>query len=309
MIYNCGKISMFSANIVGCGKLGKTIAKLLTVNGATTIVGIVNSSMDNGNTAAKYVGEGRAFASINELPKADIYFITTKDDLIEEIANKLQTENILQQGAIVLHCSGSLSSDVLSKVKESKCYVASIHPIKSFANTIQSVSTFAGTYCAFEGDKEAISILVPIFEKIGGIPFPIEKESKKIYHAGGVIANNYLVTLHYHATQCYINAGVDKEIAKKIVSMLMKDALNNLTNLSHSQALTGPIQRGDTNTVSSHTASLKRDSSLKDTRDIYLSMGRGTLTLVDHQPSVKNNLLDILTDESKSTEKNFIVKL
>lgn len=300
---------MLSANIIGCGKLGKSIAKLLIQNAAVSITGIVNSSINSGVAAVEYVGEGRAFASINELPPADIYFITTKDDLIEEMAHKLQTANILKPGAIVLHCSGSLSSDALNKVKESKCYIASVHPIKSFANTSQSVSTFAGTYCAYEGDKEAISILIPIFEKIGATLFPIKKENKKIYHAGGVIANNYLVTLHYHATQCYINAGVDKEIAKKIVSMLMKDALNNINSLSHNQALTGPIQRGDINTVSSHADSLKQDVALNDTRDIYLSMGRGTLTLVNHQPSIKNRLQNILTDETDTTKQQFVAKL
>lgn len=289
---------MLSANIIGCGKLGKTIGKLLAQYDALSLQGVVNSSIDSARNSVAYLGKGIPCENLHSLPKSDIYFITTKDDLIEESACKLQNSNILCKGNIILHCSGSLTSDVLNKTKESKCFVASVHPIKSFAQPDQAVTTFNGTYCAIEGDQEAITVLTQIFQKIGGIVFPIKKENKKIYHAGGVIANNYLVTLHYHATQCYINAGVDKEIAQKIVSMLMKDAFDNLSRLPHHQALTGPIQRGDVNTIIKHTSSLDQVSSLKETKDIYLSMGRGTLSFIDHELPINKKLHDVLAEES-----------
>lgn len=287
---------MLSINIIGCGKLGKTIGKLIVKNNAGNVLGIVNSSLASGKKSAEYLGEGIAFESVNELPKADFYFITTKDDLIEEMANKLHTANVLKPGATVLHCSGSLSSSVLNKVKENDCFVASIHPIKSFANPGRAISTFHGTYCAIEGDERAVLILTSFFQQMGAITFPIKKENKSIYHAGGVIANNYLVTLHYQAMQCYMKAGVDKEIAKGIVSMLMKDAFDNLNNFSHTQALTGPIQRGDIKTVSTHVSLLKQDASLLATKDIYLSMGRGTISFTEHELSIKNKLMDVFSE-------------
>ena len=294
---------MFSTNIIGCGKLGKTIGRLIIQYNAGRILGIVNSSLESAKVSAEYLGEGVPYKTIEELPKADLYFITTKDDLIEETANKLHAANILKPGATVLHCSGSLSSDVLSKVKESNCFIASIHPIKSFANPDKAILSFNGTYCAVEGDDPAILLLSSLFHKLGAITFPIKKENKSIYHAGGVIANNYLVTLHYQAMQCYIKAGVDKDVAKKIVSMLMKDAFDNLNNSSHTQALTGPIQRGDTNTISKHINSLKKDSALPVTKDIYLSMGRGTIPFTNHESSIKNKLMDILAEEPSHMAK------
>lgn len=286
---------MLSANIIGCGKLGKTIGKLLVHHDAVSLQGIVNSSFDSAKNSAAYIGKGRPYETLHSLEKSDVYFITTNDDLIEDIANDLQNSSILREGNIILHCSGSLTSDILSKTKDSKCFVASIHPVKSFAQPDQAVGTFNGTYCAIEGDQQAITVLTPIFQKIGGIVFPINKENKNIYHAGGVMANNYLVTLHYHAMQCYIKAGVDMEIAKVIVSMLMKDAFDNLSKLPHHQALTGPIQRGDLNTIVKHISSLDQIPSLKVTKDIYLSMGRGTLPFVNHESSIKNKLYDVLS--------------
>lgn len=294
---------MLSANIIGCGKLGKTIGKLLAQHNAVTIEGIVNASLESAKNSVEYIGQGTAYEKIHELPGSDIYFITTKDDIIEATVSALHDTDILKEGNIVLHCSGSLTSDVLNKARESKCSIASIHPVKSFATPKQAVATFNGTYCAIEGDDDAVKTITTIFNKIGGIVFPIKKESKKLYHAGGVIANNYLVTLHYHATQCYIKAGVDEEIAKKIVYMLMKDAFDNLSILPHDKALTGPIQRGDTNTISNHASSLSQYSSLKETREIYLSMGRGTLSFVNHNQEIKNKIHGILAEETPKKAK------
>ena len=176
-------------------------------------------------------------------------------------------------------------------------FIASIHPIKSFANPSKTIETFNGTYCSIEGDEKAIFILTSLFQKIGAIIFPIKKENKSLYHAGGVIANNYLITLHYQAMQCYIKAGVDQDIAKKIVSQLMKDALDNVNNSPHHQALTGPIQRGDMKTVSKHINSLKQDILSPELKDIYLSLGRGTLPFTNHELSIKNKLKNLLTEE------------
>ena len=107
-----------SVNFIGCGKLGKAIALLLETNEVANVVGILNSSLQSAQAAAKEVGVDCAFDNFKALPQADIYFITTKDDLIEQTTAKLLSEASLKEGAIVLHCSGSLSSDVLKKAKE-----------------------------------------------------------------------------------------------------------------------------------------------------------------------------------------------
>ncbi|MHB1221244.1 MAG: Rossmann-like and DUF2520 domain-containing protein [Gammaproteobacteria bacterium] len=277
-----------TANFIGCGKLGKTIAKLLKDNNLVDIAGIVNSTIESTHNAVSYVGAGIACANLQALPKADIYFITTPDALIKETAIVLDTANLLPANSIVLHCSGSYSSDELVQTKNSQCSIASIHPIKSFANPDQAILTFPGTYCAIEGDKSAINTLTPIFEKLGCLMFPLKKESKKIYHAGGVIANNYLVTLHHHAMQCFLKANIDESIAKKIVSKLMQDALDNLAQLPHQAALTGPIQRGDIATIIDHKIVLGEDQ-------VYEIMGKATIKLTTHSLDAIEKLKEALT--------------
>lgn len=281
-------------NIIGCGKLGKSIGKLLSNSQTVEIKGIVNTTLASAEKARDYIGNGTAYSTINELPLADIYLIATKDSAIKEIAAQLTVEKLIPEQAILIHCSGSLSSDELKIAKDSQFHAVSIHPIKSFASPDQAVSTFKGTYCAIEGDHQAIAMLTPLFEDIGGIVFPIDKKNKKIYHAGGVMANNYLVTLHYYATQCYLAAGIDKEIAKKIVSMLMQDGLSNIDKLPHDKALTGPIQRGDIHTIQQHLSALDTPCIAEKTKALYVMLGQGTVEFTSHQSDIKKTLRESL---------------
>jgi len=279
-------------NFIGCGRLGKALAALFHKNNAAIIGGVVNSSYNSALAATQFIGAGIAYEHINDLPPADIYFITTSDDAIQPICAELVKENTLNPDTIIVHCSGSLTSDILSQAKQRNCSIASIHPIKSFAHPEESIKTFPGTYCAMEGDSIALPRLKTLFEKIDAHVFTINKEKKSLYHAAGVLANNYLVTLHYQAVQAYTLAGIDDETANTLVTMLMTDAMNNLKQLTHPAALTGPLQRGDSQTISQHLQALKNHSEI---RDIYAALGRTTLTLTEHAENKKQELAALLT--------------
>ncbi len=285
-------------NIIGCGKVGKTLGSLLIREKLVNICGIVNSNIENARKVVEYFGEGKAYSSILELPAANLYFILTRDDLIECIANKLAANPFLSPRSIIVHCSGSLSSDVLNILKRKDCFVASIHPIKSFADPEQSIATFAGTFCAMEGDKEILEFLSNFFQKIGSRTFFIDKEYKKIYHLAGVLCSNFLITLHAHALELYKQSGIAEETAKELISNLMYNSLINLENLSHKDALTGPIQRGDVKTVNDHVVALNDFSFNLETKNIYLSLGLGTLFLTNHAEDKKNEFRKILSENS-----------
>jgi len=285
-------MSLARVNFIGCGKLGKVIASLLWINNAALINGIVNTSLESSEKVIKLIGQGSAYNKIAELPAGDIYFITTCDDAIQSVCMELAST--LPQGAIVIHCSGTLSSDILNVVKQYSCYVASIHPIKSFANTQDSIDSFTGTYCALEGEGNAIDVIKPLFEKIGGNVFHIDKHNKKLYHIAGVIGNNYLVTLHYYALQAYLAAGIDKTTAKNILAMLMTDTLKNTKKLDNEKLLTGPIQRGDIETIKTHMSFLNNQLMIKS---IYSTLGLATLPITNHLEKKKEELSEALMTE------------
>jgi predicted short-subunit dehydrogenase-like oxidoreductase (DUF2520 family) len=268
-------IKKYLINIIGCGRLGQALAFLLQEYAHINCV--LNQSLNSSLAAVKFIGTGIGISKYSQLTNADIYLIATGDDKIETACQKLAATNILKPGNVVFHCSGSLSSDVLSSAHTAGAKIASIHPNISFADPALSITEFAGTLCAAEGETDAVAILTKLFSTIGATVFTINKTAKTTYHLAGCIASNYLVTLSYIANKCYQQAGVPEKIAKQIVNSLMGSTLNNLTKLSHKAALTGPIARGDIKTIANHISVLE-----KEIKEIYALLGKQTLALVGH---------------------------
>lgn len=277
-------------NMIGAGHLGQTIAHLLSNNDLIKIGAICNTSESSSSQAIAFIGDGVYCPSIAQLPPADITFITTPDDVISRVCDELSTSAQLKPQSIVLHCSGSLSSDILISVKKQGCYVASVHPMRSFAKPELSAAQYPGTYCAMEGDNEALLILQELFQSIGSTTYIINKTKKSLYHAAGVFASNYLVTLSQQALLCFNEAGLEKETAMRVITSLMQSSVSNLSQtLCPNTSLTGPIQRGDTSTLTGHLLSL--DNPMKE---LYSIMGKATIALTKHEKHTKDLLEKVL---------------
>ena len=289
-----------TVNIIGAGNLGKTIGKLIFTHDVGFIQEICNTSTKSGIEAASFIGQGDV-KTISELLPADITFITTPDDQIECCCQELSRSAKLKKNSIVVHCSGSLSSEVLRTAKEKGCFVASVHPMRSFAKPDISFKQYNGTYCAIEGDDEAITVLEELFTKIGSVVYAINKEKKSSYHAAGVFASYYLVTLCQNSLLCLKGAGVENEMSMKIIASLMQSTLNNLeTTLSPERSLTGPIKRGDINTIAKHLSDIPEPLS-----NLYKTLGLATLSIAHLPEDVEKKIAELLspTEEPRFSPK------
>ncbi|WP_264435665.1 Rossmann-like and DUF2520 domain-containing protein [Coxiella endosymbiont of Dermacentor marginatus] len=270
-------------NFIGAGRVGKTIAKQIVDSKVATIQGVCNRSLESGKKAIAFIGQGKAFAEIQELPPADVTFITTYDDVITNCCQNLTKSCNLKTGSIILHCSGSFSSDLLISLKEKDCYIASVHPMRSFSIPFD-INRDYNNYCTFEGDAEALNLLSYLFKTMNYSIHPIDKENKSIYHAAGVFASNYLVTLFESALSCLKNAGITKENGFKVILNLMKNTIDNLEfTQSTETALTGPISRGDLEVIRSHLQALSKTNLI----ELYKVLGLSTLTLTNLTDSKK----------------------
>ncbi|RQO36242.1 DUF2520 domain-containing protein [Herminiimonas sp. KBW02] len=236
-------------SIIGCGKVGQTLARLWVQHQTVQILDILNTSVTSGARAAAFAGTGRVASSYADLQTANIYLIAAPDDQIAACCDALADSGRLPAGSIVFHCSGALSSSILASASACGAAVASIHPIRSFAVPEKVAADFAGTYCGMEGDQAALNALAPIFAAIGAQTVAIKRESKVLYHAGAVFASNYLVTLLDTAVQTYGQADIPQDIALKMIASLVRETSENVLQIGPEQALTGPIARGDIATV------------------------------------------------------------
>ena len=233
-------------NILGCGHVGQTLAHLWAKADLVQIQQILNTSLSSAQAAVTFIGAGEALGDMQAMQFADIYMLTCPDKALETCSKILAEAQLIKQGDIVFHCSGALSSDLLSNLKAQGAWVASIHPVKSFANPSLGIHTFQSTYCGVEGDSEAVEVLKSLFEAIGGHFFSIHAEQKTLYHTASVFACNYLVALQQVSLRTFAQAGVEESLALKILQPIVEETVTNVFKLGPVRALTGPIMRGDT---------------------------------------------------------------
>jgi len=251
-------VNIPSLNIVGCGRLGRTLGRLWHEAGVFRVQDILTRSLPGACHAAGFIGSGRPVGRMEDLRCADVWLVATGDSEIESCCAHLAAARLFSAGNTVLHCSGALSSEALRAAANAGAATASMHPIKSFADPARTAATFAGTWVGAEGHAEALALLEPAFTRIGARVVAIEAEHKRIYHAASVFASNYLVTLLDVARQAYIKAGVPPETAMQVMEPLVRGSVDNVFALGTEQALTGPVARGDVATVVSQYRAVKQ---------------------------------------------------
>lgn len=274
-------MTTLTLNIIGCGRLGRTLGRLWAHSGAFVIHDVLNRSLAHSESAVAFVGTGRAVGAVTEMRAADIWMLTVPDDQIADCCTRLAESGRLAAGNIVFHCSGALPSSELARAAARGAHVASVHPLRSFADPVTAVQTFAGTYCVAEGNAGAIAELRPAFERIGASVFEIDPALKTIYHAASVIVCNYLVALLEAGLRCYEKSGFERDTAQSMMEQLVRETLDNVFKLGTAKALTGPVARGDRTVVARQIAAL----DVWDPRiaGIYRELGRIAVELARTQ--------------------------
>ena len=282
--------------IIGCGRVGSALAKFLSDAGYAA-VGFASRSPDSARRAAEIA---RAAGQSQEKPwdatrNADIVFITTPDQIIKEIAREIANHAGLKKNAVVLHCSGALPSTEIDAVKSCGAVVGALHPLQSFAAVDPGKNPFAGIMMAIEGEPAAVGAARQIAVDLSAAPFEIRTDGKILYHASAVVASNYLVTLMQLALELMIASGVDKNDAFSVLKPLVMGTLGNIETAGIPEALTGPIARGDVETVARHINDIQEKAP--DLVSLYKMLGRQTIKIAQakktlSEPDAKR--LDVL---------------
>lgn len=283
---------MKTLNVIGCGKVGKTLARLWTRQGVFQVHSILNRTLESAQRAAEFVGSGRAVASYAELERAALVMISASDEAIADCCRQLCRTDALQPGTIVFHCSGSLWSAVLEPARARGARIASLHPVKSFAEPAAAAESFAGTFCAGEGDPAACEVLRDAVQRCGGIWFAVEPAFKTIYHAGTVFASNYLVAVVEIAVRCLQKAGVPRQTALEVLRPLVAGTCTNVFELGPVRALTGPICRGETSVVAAQGEALGAWD--QGVLELYRRLGQVALDLAKAQGAAPPEALQAL---------------
>ena len=242
-------------NIIGAGHVGRVLGRLFGASGSFAVQDVLTRSHASALDAVGFIGAGRALAGLGSMRPADVWMLAVGDDQIGAVCAQLAAAQSLA-GAIVFHCSGAKSSAELAAASGAGALAASVHPIRSFADPALVAGHFDGTFCGIEGDAGALAVLTPALAAIGARPVAIDAAAKTVYHAASVFASNYLVTVLDAALRAYQAAGVPEPVARAMAQPLAAESMANVFRLGAAAALSGPIARGDMDTVARQRAAL-----------------------------------------------------
>ena len=271
-----------SLNIVGAGHVGRVLGRLFTQHGVFAVQDVLTRSAASAEEAVAFIGAGRALAQAADLRPAQVWMLAVGDDQIAPVCAALAASGLLT-GATVFHCSGAKASNELQAARDAGARVASVHPVRSFADPAAVAAAFDGTWCGVEGDLEALALLSPACEAIGARQVAIDAAAKTVYHAASVFASNYLVTVLDAALRAYVAAGVPVAVARELAHPLASETLANVFKLGAPGALSGPIARGDFATVARQHAALQDWDG--PTAALYAALVTATTALAERKRS------------------------
>jgi predicted short-subunit dehydrogenase-like oxidoreductase (DUF2520 family) len=266
-------------NIIGSGRVGRACGRMWGRAGVFEIQDVLTRSRESAAQGVKFIGTGRPVGHLDEMRGADVWMIATRDDAIVPSCATLAASGKITPDDIVFHVSGATPSSDLAPAREQGARVASVHPIKTFTDAEAAVQSFPGTFCAAEGDAQALMVLKPAFEKIGAKVLDIAPQAKPVYHAGGVFACNYLVALIEAALRAHEKAGIPRAASLKALEPMVRETVDAIFDKGPAKALTGPISRGDAATVRRQLA-LVRDWD-RGMGELYRGLGMLAVVLAE----------------------------
>jgi predicted short-subunit dehydrogenase-like oxidoreductase (DUF2520 family) len=189
--------------------------------------------------------------------KADVLWLCVPDAAIKRVTGRMVKRVGKRgfEGQIVVHSSGALSALVLQAAARVGASVASVHPVMSFATRVPV--SLQGVPFGVEAEASGRRILNAIVRQAGGRPFAVEAASKALYHAVGVLSSPLLVSHLAAAHEAAALAGFTPQQAKRLIAPIVRATLDNFFLRGPGKSFSGPIARGDVQTIHLHLQALK----------------------------------------------------
>ena len=266
-----------SIAIIGPGVVGTTLG-ILAARAGYEVVAVAGRSDRHARAAAERIGPAiRATTAVEAARAAKLVLLTVPDDAVEPLCQELARAGVPGPGAVLAHCSGALSSEVLTPARRLGAAVGSMHPLQTFPNVAAGLERAPGAFFFCEGDERAVEALEALARAIGGKAVRITSTDKLLYHAAAVMACNYLTALLDAALTVAGHAGIPPEQALEALQPLVRATIDNVFAAGPASALTGPIARGDCRLIDRQYRRLAQaDARLGE---LYAAVGLWTVEL------------------------------
>ncbi len=256
---------------IGAGKVGNSLGKYFVLGGLS-VVGYYSQNPQSAADAAKFTDTKRFDTMKQIVEVSDVLFLTVPDGAIASVWDSLKEYDLNEK--IICHCSGAMASTVFSDRKTRGAFGYSVHPFLAVADKYTSYQELSRGLFTIEGDAEHIKTMQEMIASLGNPVQEISAEQKVLYHAAACVASNFMVTITDVATDLLEVCGFSEENRMVALTPLIEGTIQNILRLGPVQALTGPIERCDVQTIEKHRAALPQDY-----KEVYDALAKQTIKL------------------------------
>ena len=237
---------------IGAGKVGVSLGKYLLEKGKR-VEGYYSRSLESAQWAATFT-QTTYYDNLQQMiSDCDIILFTVPDGAIASVWEEAKS---FISGKIIGHCSGLHSSKIFSDIGSTGSYAYSIHPLMAVNSKEHSYQELAHAFFTLEGDDKYIQQFQEMFRCMGNNTKIISAENKVKYHAAAAILSNHLTALFDMAQSLFEECGMEN---REELYQLAQGNLMHIREIGCVDALTGPVERNDADTVAKHLGVLDSD--------------------------------------------------
>ena len=230
--------------VMGAGRAGVALARAFRAAGVEVVA--VHGRREAGGPDQVTVGPLPA-----ALRRAAVILVTVRDSQIDDALGELLAASPAS-GSVVLHASGSTEPAMLAVARDAGHPTGTFHPLVPLADPARAVEALRGAYIGIDGDEEARAVSRELATEIGARTLEIPPGEKARYHAAAVMVSNFPAVLLRMGERVLRDAGVAPDDALGAARALLRVAAKNLESGDPARILTGPVVRGDAETVRRH---------------------------------------------------------
>lgn len=273
--------------IIGAGQVGRGLFRALRGAGIE-LVGL------HSRRPSPIATSHGALPSV--LGDANTVVVAVRDDQLDGVLSDLVDASSssgrrrLASGTVIVHTSGGAAPALIPRLGEVGLSGGTFHPLVPFANPDRAPELLRKAWIGIDGDEQARATSRRLAGHLGARTLDIPPGMKSIYHAAAVIGSNFPVVLAAVASGILTDAGVPERSAQQAVHSLMEAAISNMADNHPEAALTGPVMRGDVETVRRHLQALRHNS---EARALYRRLSFAALEIAGRQGTDPTRLAEI----------------
>lgn len=275
--------------VVGAGRLGESLAAALAAAGYRIVALSSREQQRRQRLSDRFPGAAVVGSPDEAARHGDVVVIATPDAVVAEVCAAIDWRS----GQAAVHCSGALGLSALQAAADAGARVGAFHPLQTFPRPGVTTDLTGVTISIEAADPALLGWLRSIAEELGARPLEIDGTKRDAYHASATMASGMLAGLIGLAAGLWEELDVPPDEAIGHLFPLIESTLESVRTLGPAAALTGPLARGDEETVATHLAALRRRSP--ESVRAYAALGLACMPLIAQRSAVPEAKLTRIT--------------